>query len=95
MAIYLDREGVDSTVKQIGQAIEALQDAAKRVDNEVMGNLGNSWQGDAYNKTIDTYASEYQKMLTVDVPELVSQLSQFIDNCKNAIVEVDRQLSGG
>lgn len=95
MAIYLDRDGVEAVVKKIDEAIGNLRDAAAMIDGEFMGNLGSFWQGSAYDKTMTTYETDYQTMLTKDVPEMVDSLSSFITNCKNAIVEVDAQLSGG
>ncbi len=94
MAIYLDREGVESCISTISSAIETLRDAAASIDSAFMNNLGESWQGNAYEKAMSTYQEGYQNMLTKTVPEMVTQLNDFISTCEKAIVEVDNQLSG-
>lgn len=94
MAIYLDREGVENVVAKIVTAVEALEEAAGQVDSQMMGELGSYWQGNSYDKVILTYEESYREMLTKTVPETVRELNNFIDKCKQAIVEVDQQLSG-
>lgn len=94
MAIYLDREGVEECVRKISSAIEELKTAATDVDGVFMDEIGHCWSGNAYEKCMNTYQDEYQTMLTKSVPDMVDQLNKFVDECKNAIVEVDNQLSG-
>ena len=94
MAIYLDREGVETCISTISTAIEALKEAAASIDGAFINDLGESWQGNAYDKAMNTYQEDYQTMLTTTVPDMVTQLNDFIDTCKQAIVEVDQQLSG-
>ena len=93
-AIYLDREGVETVVSKIDAAIQTLEDAAKQLDTSMMNELGNYWQGNSYSKVIATYEESYQQMLKKTVPEAVEELQKFITDCKEAIIEVDRQLSG-
>ena len=95
MAIYLDREGVDTCVSAISKQIEALQSAASSIDSTITGEMGNYWSGSSYDKTQTTYSEEYQTMLTTTIPEMVEQLNDFINSCKEAIVQVDEQLAGG
>lgn len=95
MAIYLDREGVETCVSAISKQIEVLQQAASSIDSTMINDMGNYWSGSAYDKTQATYAEEYQKMLTTTIPDMVQQLNDFIDGCKEAIVQVDEQLAGG
>lgn len=94
MAIFLDREGVETCVSAISKQIEALQSAAASIDSTVTSDMGNYWSGNAYDKTMTTYAEEYQTMLTTTIPDMVQQLNDFIDGCKEAIVQVDEQLAG-
>ena len=93
MAIYLDREGVESCIKKIQSAIEQLQSAASDID-KTMGELPTYWQGDAYNKASNTYIDEYKTLLTKTVPDSVEGFNQFISGCKDTIIDIDKKLSG-
>lgn len=93
MAIYVEREGIESCISKIQQAIEDLQTAASQIDS-TMGELPIYWQGAAYDKAQSQYAEEYQKLLTKTVPESVDSFKQFINSCKDTIVDIDNQLSG-
>lgn len=93
MAIYVERSGIEGCIKKIQQATADLQAAAKLID-KTMGELPTYWQGDSYNKAQSTYAEEYQTLLAKTVPESVESFNQFIEGCKNTIVEIDQQLSG-
>ncbi len=94
MAIYLDREGVDACVSAIDTQIGALESAAQSIDKTMTSELGNYWQGNAYDKSQNTYAENYQDMLKTKIPDMVGELKNFIDSCKKAIVETDEQLAG-
>lgn len=94
MAIYLDRAGVEECISAINGAIGTLEEAAGSIDKTMTGQLGGSWQGNAYEKTMSTYTEGYQKMLTKDIPDMVAQLREFVDGATKAIVEVDQQLAG-
>jgi uncharacterized protein YukE len=93
MAIYVEREGIESCISKIQQAIEDLQTAASQIDS-TMNDLPTYWQGAAYDKAQATYAEEYQTLLTKTVPENVDSFKQFIKNCKDTIIDIDSQLSG-
>lgn len=92
--IYLDREGVDTIVQKIEKAISDLQDTAGEIDKHIYS-LEECWRGNAHDKTVATYEESYKDMLTTKVPETVDELKNFINTCKQAIVDVDIQLSGG
>ena len=92
--IYLDRDGVDAIVKKIENSIRELENIARQIDTQ-MYSLEECWRGNAHDKTIATYEESYKEMLTTKVPETVDELKKFIDTCKQAIVDVDNQLSGG
>lgn len=94
MAIYVEREGIESCIDKIQKAIEQLQAAASEIDKS-MGDLPNYWQGAAYEKANTTYMDEYQQLLTKTVPESVDSFKQFINGCKETIIDIDTQLSGG
>lgn len=94
MAIYVEREGIESCIAKIQSAIEQMQAAAAQIDQS-MGDLPNYWQGAAYEKANNTYMEEYQKLLTETVPDSVDSFKQFINGCKETIIDIDTQLSGG
>lgn len=91
--IYLDRAGVDACVSKVASAIQQLQDAAKNID-ATMNELPTYWQGASSDSAQNTYAEEYKTLLTTTVPEAVESFKEFINKCKEAIVDVDTQLSG-
>lgn len=93
MPIYVEREGIESCISKIQGAIEQLQAAAADID-KTMGELPTYWKGAAYDSAQNTYAEEYQTLLTKTVPDSVDSFKQFIDNCKNTIIDIDNQLSG-
>ena len=93
MAIYVEREGIEGCITKIQSAIEDLQSAASAID-KTMGELPTYWQGAAYDKAQNTYAEEYQTLLTKTVPEQVDSFKQFINNCKDTIIDIDTQFSG-
>ena len=94
MAIYVEREGIESCIAKIQAAIEQLQAAAGEIDKS-MGELPEYWQGAAYEKANATYMEEYQQLLTKTVPDSVDSFKQFINGCKETIIDIDNQLSGG
>ena len=92
--IRLDLEGVEGVVRQIDAAIEELRTAASHIDSQMESQLGAYWEGAAYQKTMNTYEESYRRMLTKDLPEMVTNLSEYMTGCKEAIAETDRMLSG-
>ena len=93
MAIYVEREGIEACITKIQNAIEQLQAAASEID-KTMGDLPSYWQGAAYDKAATTYIDEYQTLLTKTVPDSVDSFKQFINGCKDTIIDIDTQLSG-
>lgn len=93
MAIYVEREGIEACITKIQNAIEQLQAAASEID-KTMGDLPTYWQGAAYDKAATTYIDEYQTLLTKTVPDSVDSFKQFINGCKDTIIDIDTQLSG-
>ena len=62
--------------------------------NDSMNELPNYWEGAAYDKAATTYIDEYQTLLTKTVPDSVDNFKQFINGCKDTIIDIDTQLSG-
>ena len=94
MAVRVEREGIESCIEKIKDAIVELENAASRIDKS-MGEIPQYWEGAAYDKARSVYEDEYQKLLTKDVPTAVASFKDYIDQCKNKIIEIDEQLSGG
>lgn len=92
--VYLDKAGVETDVKHIEEQVQALSDAATKINSIIMSDLESHWKGESHTNTINKYQTEYQTMLTKNVPDSVKALHEFITTCKNAIVETDSQLKG-
>jgi uncharacterized protein YukE len=93
MAIYLERQGVEEVIKKVNAAIEQLRSAAGDVD-KAMNDLPSYWQGQAYDNARERYQADFKPMLTQKVPETVDEFKDFINTCKETIIEVDGQLAG-
>lgn len=93
MAIRVERSGIESCISKINVAIESLNDAAKDVNNS-MNELPNYWEGAAYDSARNTYEEQYQKLLTSTIPKAVEDFRDYINQCKEKIVEIDQQLAG-
>ena len=94
MALRIDIEGVSECIDAMNTSIEDLEQAAADIDTTVMQNLGEHWEGDSYDKCIITYEDEYQDLLTNKIPDMVGQLRQFMETCKQALQETDASLAG-
>lgn len=92
--LFLDKAGADGVVGKVNQQIEVLKEAASAIDNLIMGDMPNYWQGNAHDKSENTYLDEYKDFLTNKVPEMVDQLNKFMRDCVDAITDVDQQLAG-
>jgi len=93
MATRVERSGIESCIAKINAAIEELENAAKEV-NTSMGELPNYWEGAAYDKARTTYEERYQTLLTTTVPQAVEDFRDYINQCKEKIIELDNQLAG-
>ena len=92
--LRIEFEGVQACISQMETAIENLTQTAGEIDTVVESNMGEYWEGESYTKCITTYEENYKQMLTSQIPELVEQLKQFMQTCKDCLEEADRQLSG-
>ncbi len=93
MATRVEREGIESCIARVNAAIEELNNAAKEV-NQTMNELPNYWEGDSYNTARSVYEEQYQGLLTTTVPKAVEDFRDYINQCKNKIIELDQQLAG-
>lgn len=93
MATRVERSGIESCISKVNTAIEALNDAAKDV-NQSMNELPNYWEGAAYDKARSVYEEQYQQLLTTTVPKAVEDFRDYINQCMQKIIELDQQLAG-
>lgn len=92
--LFLDKAGADGVVRAVSSQIAALKDAAQAIDSKILVELPNYWRGESHDQTELTYQDEYKEFLTVKVPDMVEQLNKYMNDCVNAITDVDRQLAG-
>lgn len=90
-AIYLNKEEADRCVDVIKRQVEVLGESAKEID-KTMEDLRNHWKGSSANKTQANYEDNYKNMLTQSIPDAVSELQKFVEDCTQAIFETDQQL---
>lgn len=93
MATRVERAGIETCIAKVNTAIEELKNAAKEI-NDSMNELPNYWEGDAYNKARTVYEEQYQGLLTNTVPTAVEDFRDYINQCKDKIIELDQQLAG-
>lgn len=90
--VYVDFEGVETCISQVKTQIENLKNAADGISTTVETNLGECWRGKSHDKCVSTYESEYKNLLTNQVPDLVKQLEEFIQVCRDRLKEADEEL---
>lgn len=93
MATRVEREGIEECISKVNSAIEQLSTAAADI-NASMEDLPSYWEGAAYDKARSVYEEEYQTLLTTTVPDAVSSFRDYINQCKEKIIELDEQLAG-
>lgn len=92
MATRVERAGIESCISKVNSAIEELTNAARTI-NSSMNELPSYWEGAAYDKARSTYEENYQTLLTTTVPEAVEGFRDYINSCKDTIIEIDEQLA--
>ena len=92
--LFLDKAGAENVVSSVNQQIEALKEAAEKIDGDIMQQMPGYWQGNAHDKAESTYVDQYQNFLKVQVPDMVNQLNEFMRTCVQSIADVDTQLAG-
>lgn len=93
MATRVERSGIEACISKVNAAIDELNNAAKEI-NQSMNELPNYWEGAAYDKARATYEEQYQGLLTSTVPQAVENFRDYINQCKDKIIELDQQLAG-
>lgn len=90
--LYLDRPGAEGVVSEINREIKALSEAAQNIDSCVLSKMPDYWRGASHTKLEQTYLSEYKDFMTNKVPAMVEQLKKYMQDCVQAIAEVDESL---
>ena len=89
----VQREGIESCVSKINTEIENLISAANNIDS-TMNSIGEYWEGFAYDNAMDTYHTDYEKLLKETIPNSVTEFKEYINKCMETIVDIDNQLAG-
>ena len=90
--LYVDFAGVETCISQVKTQVENLKNAAAEISTTVETNLGEYWSGKSYEKCVSTYENEYKILLTKQVPDLVEELDNFIQVCRDRLKEADEEL---
>ena len=93
MATRVEKAGIEACILKVNEGIEELNAAAKKI-NDSMNELPNYWEGAAYDKARAIYEEQYQGLLTNTVPGAVEDFRDYINQCKDKIIEIDNMLGG-
>lgn len=86
--IFLDHEGAESCMKDVDTQIQALSEAGNAI-NQIMMNLRDYWQGSSADMAQSEYESNYQLMLTQQLPEFVTEFNEFMRTRVQALIDAD------
>lgn len=92
-ALYLDKPGIDSQVQVVKKLIAEIEAEVRNIDNTVLA-MPENWRGNSSQKAQNAYREDYQRLITVTVPDALKALQGYIEDCVRAIDETDRQLAG-
>ncbi len=92
MATRVERSGIEDCISKINTAIEELSNAAAEI-NATMDALPEYWEGAAYDKARDVYENDYKTLLVTTLPDAVTNFKDYINGCKEKILEIDEQLA--
>ena len=92
--LFLDKENAEKVIGDVNRRIADMQDLAGEIDTLIVSRLPEYWKGVSADKAQDTYASEYKEFLHRKVPEMVTALKDYMQDCVRSIAEVDTQLAG-
>lgn len=67
---------------------------AVQIDRLIVNQLPEYWKGASADKAQSTYAEEYKNFLQKKVPEMVTALKDYMQDCVKNITDVDNQLAG-
>lgn len=92
--LYLDKPNAEKVISDVNKKIRDMEDIAKEIDRLIVSQLPEYWKGESADKTQSTYADEYKNFLQKKVPEMVSALKDYMQDCVKSIAAVDSQLAG-
>ena len=92
--LYLEKERAEQIINNVKAQIDQLETTAKTIDKLIVSELPTAWKGVSASKTQSTYQEEYKTFLQRNVPDMVTALKDYMQQCVKSIAEVDRQLSG-
>lgn len=92
--LYLDRPNAEKVISDVTTKIREMEDIAVQIDRLIVNQLPEYWKGVSADKAQSTYADEYKNFLQKKVPEMVSALKDYMQDCVKSISDVDNQLAG-
>lgn len=92
--LYLDRPSAEKVISDVTTKIREMEDIAVQIDRLIVNQLPEYWKGVSADKAQSTYADEYKNFLQKKVPEMVSALKDYMQDCVKSISDVDNQLAG-
>ncbi len=93
-ALYLDKPNAENVIKDVTAKIREMEENANQIDRLIASQLPQYWKGVSADKAQSTYVDEYKNFLQKKVPEMVSALKDYMQECVKSIAEVDNQLAG-
>ncbi len=93
-ALYLDKPNAENVINDVTAKIIAMEENANQMDRLIASQLPQYWKGVSADKAQSTYVDEYKNFLQKKVPEMVSALKDYMQECVKSIAEVDNQLAG-
>ena len=92
--LYLDKPNAEKVIGDVTGKIREMEDLAAQIDRLIANQLPEYWQGTSADKAQTTYADEYKSFLQKKVPEMVTALKDYMQDCVKSITDVDDQLAG-
>lgn len=92
--LYLDKPNAEKVIGNVNNKIMEMEELASQIDRLIVNELPEFWQGASADKAQSTYADEYKNFLQKKVPEMVTALKDYMQDCVKSITDVDNQLAG-
>ena len=92
--LYLDKPNAEKVIDNVKGKIDAMEELAAQIDRLIVTQLPEYWQGASADKAQSTYLDEYKSFLQKKVPEMVTALKDYMQDCVKSITDVDNQLAG-
>lgn len=92
--LYLDKPNAEKVIGDVTGKIREMEELAVQIDRLIVNQLPEYWKGASAYKAQSTYAEEYKNFLQKKVPEMVTALKDYMQDCVKNITDVDNQLAG-